>query len=364
MSLTPDLKQELMDSFEDLYDEVEICLNRLQGNQCSEQVNSLFRAMHTIKGNAGIFQISPIVDFAHTLEEVASSIRKNSYLPSAAVCDAIRLGMDRLRDIHERELVGKQYNQLMEDELMAMFHKLSESTQDTAEICSNDIINLVSHGVLPNSGCSHRPTKIDSSDITLKKGVHHDDLFFFQELAFKTDQQHSYWKGRSNQIFEWAHRVNEIGGTIVDFNQLSAAIFLHDVGMSFLPHSFYEKANKNLNEKEIQVLRSHPTWGHELISRIPGWEEAAIIILQHHECVDGSGYPQGLKHHEIHPGARLLSIIDSFFLEIKGRAEKSQRKSIVQAVSSINAMVDSKFDGMWVQCFNQMIRRELHAGNL
>jgi HD-GYP domain-containing protein (c-di-GMP phosphodiesterase class II) len=90
-----------------------------------------------------------------------------------------------------------------------------------------------------------------------------------------------------------------------------------------------------------------------------GWEEAAKIVLHHNEHVDGQGFPYGLTHEGIHPGARIFAIADVSYSLTLGRTDRTQGRTIIRAISAINARIDIHFDGIWVQCFNHMIRKEI-----
>ena len=66
----------------------------------------------------------------------------------------------------------------------------------------------------------------------------------------------------------------------------------------------------NLTEAEMHLIRLHPIIGASLLSKIPDMETVVPIVLHHHECWDGSGYPRGLIGEDIPIGARILSVKD------------------------------------------------------
>ena len=94
----------------------------------------------------------------------------------------------------------------------------------------------------------------------------------------------------------------------------------------------------------------------EFVRRMSQWQEAALIISQHHERFDGAGYPAGIAGAEIHSGARIMAILDAFYAIINSRADRAQRRSILRAVSEINACAGSQFCPVWVDYFNQVVR--------
>lgn len=97
-----------------------------------------------------------------------------------------------------------------------------------------------------------------------------------------------------------------------DIEKLSYGFFLHDIGKSQVPKEILNKPDK-LTEEEWTVMRQHPQWGYNILMRTGHLtDEAAYIALEHHEQHNGSGYPNRIKGHEIHPCARICAIVDTF----------------------------------------------------
>ena len=88
---------------------------------------------------------------------------------------------------------------------------------------------------------------------------------------------------------------------------------LHDVGKIGIPDSVLLKPGP-LNDEEFEVIKTHANIGHSILknSKRPILQAAAIVAYEHHEKYDGSGYPRGLKEHEIHIYGRILAIADVF----------------------------------------------------
>lgn len=88
---------------------------------------------------------------------------------------------------------------------------------------------------------------------------------------------------------------------------------MHDVGKIGIPDQILFKGS-SLNEKEWEVMKTHPLIGYEILkdSSAPVLKLGAIIALNHHERWDGSGYPRGLKGEAIPVEARILSIVDVY----------------------------------------------------
>ena len=59
------------------------------------------------------------------------------------------------------------------------------------------------------------------------------------------DKQSQYWEGRSIQIFEWAQKMNLMAATAIEYDQFAAAIYMHDIRMTFVPHDILNKEGKS-----------------------------------------------------------------------------------------------------------------------
>jgi HD-GYP domain-containing protein (c-di-GMP phosphodiesterase class II) len=93
---------------------------------------------------------------------------------------------------------------------------------------------------------------------------------------------------------------------------LALGTLLHDLGMMpWAPETFRQTAP--LTDQDWDKIKTHPDRGADLLdhfTELP--EEVRLMVRQHHESANGSGYPQGLKGDEIHPWARVLRMLDSY----------------------------------------------------
>jgi HD-GYP domain-containing protein (c-di-GMP phosphodiesterase class II) len=90
---------------------------------------------------------------------------------------------------------------------------------------------------------------------------------------------------------------------------LRHGVFLHDIGKIHVPDGILLNPGC-LSTSEWTVMRRHPLIGYHIVSRCPWLTDAGRIVLAHHEWHNGSGYPQGLKGHEIPMGARVCAVVD------------------------------------------------------
>src|SRR6185369_5881799 len=97
-----------------------------------------------------------------------------------------------------------------------------------------------------------------------------------------------------------------------EFEQLAKAAILHDIGKRFIPASILQKPGRLVSD-ERAIIETHPQRGYEeLCGRDDMSNDQLMMVYQHHERFDGTGYPVGFAGDEIHLWARMLAIVDVF----------------------------------------------------
>lgn len=104
---------------------------------------------------------------------------------------------------------------------------------------------------------------------------------------------------------------SEMGLSPRELADLELAAMLHDIGKVGLPDELLDMAGP-LSPEERKRVESHSLVGSAMIREIPGMEMVAEIVLGHHEAIDGSGYPRGLKFEEIPFGSLVIAVADAF----------------------------------------------------
>ncbi len=112
------------------------------------------------------------------------------------------------------------------------------------------------------------------------------------------------------KVAEIAERVaKEFNFDEKKLKEILWAGLLHDIGKIAVPSELLSKPSK-LTDLEYSLIKQHPVAGYKILKEINRMEKIAEIIWQHHERLDGSGYPRGLKDDEIIFEARLLAVVD------------------------------------------------------
>ena len=137
-------------------------------------------------------------------------------------------------------------------------------------------------------------------------------------------------------------------------NLLLASI-LHDIGKINIPEEVLKKPSK-LTDEEFEVVKKHPGDGAAMIRDTP-YADIADIVEQHHERVNGRGYPFGLKGSEILVEAKIIGVCDTFDAMTQDRAYRSAF-SVEYAMAEINSMIGVQFDGEVVKAFEQVLKEE------
>lgn len=111
--------------------------------------------------------------------------------------------------------------------------------------------------------------------------------------------------------------------------------YLHDIGKLFIPSSILQKPAK-LTEEEYEIMKNHTTFGYELCIKDEKLRPYYAGAYYHHECLDGTGYPQGLVKKDIPFEAQIIKVAD----EYDALVNKRQYKSHIGISDSLKIIID------------------------
>ena len=140
---------------------------------------------------------------------------------------------------------------------------------------------------------------------------------------------------------------------------IAQAALLHDIGKVMLPRHVINKPGR-LTADEMDLVRRHPGIGHQMLVEQGGFDPRELdIVRHHHEMIDGSGYPDGLRGEVISPLVRLTTICDIYAALIERRSYKEPMPS-KEALAIIGKMA-GKLDASLVAAFDDFVRRTSSA---
>ena len=319
-------------------------------------IAGLFRALHNIKGDASICKVDVGVLVAHPIETLLSRLRSGEIVFSDLLAEVILLAMDRLELSVEALAAGRSFAHLKMIELVGGLEGMTKAPAAELDDLAVRLIEAVTGFRPVRASPQVRPAAVHAARGADSIAA---DLKFFRTLAQQFEARSPLFKGRSGRLLRLALDTNAAAGRPVDPVQLEAAVYMHDVGMMFLPEPVWLKIGQ-LSGEEKQALQSHPAYAAGLLERMGDWQAAAAMVAQHHEMYDGAGYPAGLKNDAICAGAKILAIVDAFEAVTLKHSHRGQSRSLLRAIAEINAC-DNQFAPEWIGHFNTVIRRMVES---
>ena len=311
---------------------------------CSERLNALFRAVHSMKSNLRMLELKASADLLHAVEELLDEIRAGRRRFAPAHGDLVLLSIDRIG----ASFGGRGWNP-NEARSALKFGPVQRllARMKTEPARSDDLLQ-------------HALTLLDPwyepRDSAPAPSRRESDLALFAALARASEQRLCRAEGALQRMERMAIEINQLAGSPVQEEQLVAAVRLHDFGMALLPQPAIASA-RPLEPELRRQLHTHPELSAGVLRCLEGWSEAQRMVLEHHERPDGAGYPRGLQGSAIHPGASLIALIDAFDAITSEREYKTHRRPILRALTEINAESGRQFDPRWVDAFNRWARQ-------
>lgn len=156
--------------------------------------------------------------------------------------------------------------------------------------------------------------------------------------------------------------AQEMGYEWREVEKIAIASLLHDIGYTAIPKRIFSKPS-SLSQEEWSIIKLHPTIACDHILRdMPIFYEYFPLIQNHHEFIDGSGYPKAKKGDQIPTGAQIISIVDSFNAMM---ADRPYRKAL-ELESILEVFIENagiKWDTELVTIFTALIADEKTRNN-
>jgi putative nucleotidyltransferase with HDIG domain len=185
----------------------------------------------------------------------------------------------------------------------------------TEVVCETSVIPLCDERgtITAVCGISHDITKHKQAEQELQRSydkLRETLIVTVNTLASTVEMRDPYTAGHQRRVTILACAIaEEMGITEEQFDGLRLAGLVHDIGKFNVPVEILNKPGR-ITETELNIIKTHAEAGYNVLKEIEFPWPVARIVLQHHERLDGSGYPQGLKDGGIMPEARILAVAD------------------------------------------------------
>ena len=357
--LEDDILTDLIEEINELYEASEQTLIELELRPDDNELQrALFRSIHTIKGDLGLVNFTPLIPLLQHVEDLLDYLRKGQINYTSTMSDLVLLTMDRVKAFVEAIMANAraQYDDQLHKQLVLAISRITPDNHDEHEKFLADAVLLLNPELdISNNGeATVKPPTLATSGIPKDTSAEKKmDILFFRDLMQTIEHRSNYWAGRGDRIARLALHINELAGGPIEEDQLAVACYVHDFGMAFMPLRILHKTEP-YSDIDFNLMRSHVYKSSRLLEHLEQWDLARKIVLQHHERMDGSGYPLGLKEPDICDGAKLLAILDTYDAMTHSRAHnENSQLSKKQAVIEINRSAKGQFSMKWVRHFNQ-----------
>lgn len=251
--------------------------------------------------------------------------------------DDLKIGM-----ILERDVVDRRTGAVLVSKNRAvtrgLINKLCNNNIHIVSIKEDKIPeNLINHNFMQEY--SNIENKLDNIFDTIKK----EDKLDVKELSNEMDSfvkeiiktrnisaQMKLLKERDDYTFNHSLGVSILAITLgkwlgydeKSILELSITGLLHDIGKLRIPEEIINKPSK-LTQDEFELMKKHSLYGYEMVMESGGFSQDILLgVLQHHEKVNGTGYPEGLKGGDIHEYAKIIAVCDIYHALTSDRAYK------------------------------------------
>ena len=180
-------------------------------------------------------------------------------------------------------------------------------------------------------------------------------------MASMIEARDAYTGGHLWRVSQYCRQLAEVAGLPGEMVFLSGlGGFLHDIGKVAIPDEILGKRGE-LTDPQYEVVKTHPGIGTVLLQEHPLGELALAAVHQHHEWINGSGYPQRLAGDQISLIARIVSIADAFDALTSTRPYRRETTPAA-AVSALKLERGTQFDAHLLDVFAQWVENGAAAG--
>jgi len=178
-------------------------------------------------------------------------------------------------------------------------------------------------------------------------------------FAAAIDIKDRYTQGHSVRVGKYSEVIaREMGWAEEEVEGITIAGYLHDIGKLIVDLSVLNSPGR-FNAKEQKEMNRHPYAGYEILSPISHpYADIPLMARYHHERMDGNGYPDGLKGDQIPPGAKIVTLADSFDAMTTDRPYR-KKLPLEDVLEDFRANTGTQFDPEVVCAFCRAFLKEI-----
>jgi putative nucleotidyltransferase with HDIG domain len=167
----------------------------------------------------------------------------------------------------------------------------------------------------------------------------------------------AYTRGHSEMVADLSKKIAvKLGYDKEGVKDVYWSGLVHDIGKILVPEAILNKPSR-LSNSEFEIIKKHPSWGHEVLVQSRYLNEISRNVRYHHERYDGNGYPDGMSGEEIPEVSRILAVADTWDAMTRNR---SYRRALEYQVA-VNELIKNKgkqFDGRIVDAFIEVLHED------
>lgn len=192
------------------------------------------------------------------------------------------------------------------------------------------------------------------------ESIYHDTI---KALAAAIDAKDPWTKGHSDRVARISVAIaREMNLPEEDVRAIHIASHLHDIGKIITETNILTKKGR-LTPEEYEEIKKHPVTSYEILSKIRfPYPDVALLTRHHHEWVNGSGYPDGLKREDLPLGSRIIAVADAFDAMTSDRPYRSAlplEKALKNFLDYARRQFDPEISAVLMRILKKELRGEI-----
>ena len=232
--LDEDILSDLLEEINELYEAAEQTLIELELRpEDNELQRSLFRSIHTIKGDLGLVNFTPMLPLLQHVEDLLDYLRKGQVHYTSTMSDLVLLVMDKVK-LFVSACFNNGHANYDSDVFERLVHKISLISPQNGDLheqlLSESVYLLNPNFKQPHGGQADNSVTLANTGIP--KNISKEsqiDMLFFRELIKPIERRSVYWQGRSDRIAKLAFYINDIAGNPLDRDQNKVVLHIRSV---------------------------------------------------------------------------------------------------------------------------------------